>query len=94
MGVGSKKVFWYWTINVELGYLREFWSPDLEEGTRHFQEQDFPLWEATALRAKGIQESHTEDEDENKEGEDENKEAGEADEGSDTDESKWIRGSG
>ncbi len=43
-GCGEKSIFWYWEINYELGYCRQFWTTDLAEGERRFQEEDFASW--------------------------------------------------
>ena len=39
-----KSIFWYWELNYELQYYREFRAVDLAEGQKIFQEEDFDLW--------------------------------------------------
>ncbi|KAF9441166.1 hypothetical protein P691DRAFT_766631 [Macrolepiota fuliginosa MF-IS2] len=45
IGHGPKSCFWYWEINFEAGYYREFMSPDLAEGRRIYEEERFDLWD-------------------------------------------------
>ncbi|KAF9443084.1 hypothetical protein P691DRAFT_680260, partial [Macrolepiota fuliginosa MF-IS2] len=44
MGHEPKSVFWYWEINVKLGFYREFVAADLAEGGRIYREERFDLW--------------------------------------------------
>lgn len=41
MGHHVKSIFWYWEINHELEYYREFRAVDLAEGEKKFEEGDF-----------------------------------------------------
>jgi hypothetical protein len=36
--------FWYWFLDTEMRYYRDFETVDLGEGERIFREEDFRLW--------------------------------------------------
>ncbi len=44
MGRDEKSIFWYWEIDYELGYFRQFRTTDLVEGEKKFREEDFSSW--------------------------------------------------
>lgn len=44
MGQGEKSTFWYWELNYELGYYREFRTTDLAKGKERFRAEVFDAW--------------------------------------------------
>lgn len=43
-GVGSKSMFWYWEINNAKQYYQEFYTDNLVDGEKMYQEERFDLW--------------------------------------------------
>jgi hypothetical protein len=43
-GRGQMSTFWYWFLDPEMRYYREFETADLAEGERIFKEENFDLW--------------------------------------------------
>ncbi|KAF9443641.1 hypothetical protein P691DRAFT_808682 [Macrolepiota fuliginosa MF-IS2] len=44
MGHGPKSYFWYWEVDFDARYYREFRVIDLANGERMFREEPFNLW--------------------------------------------------
>jgi hypothetical protein len=43
-GQGQMSTFWYWFLDPEMRYYRDFETEDLGEGERIFRDEDFELW--------------------------------------------------
>ncbi|XP_006455325.1 hypothetical protein AGABI2DRAFT_209759 [Agaricus bisporus var. bisporus H97] len=48
-GWGQMSTFWYWILDPEMKYYRDFETADLAEGERIFREESFELWDAMEL---------------------------------------------
>jgi hypothetical protein len=44
--------FWYWFLDAEMRYYREFETADLGQGEIVFREENFELWPMSRLRIK------------------------------------------
>lgn len=44
IGQGEKAIYWFWEINYELEYYREFRTIDLAGGQKVYREERFDLW--------------------------------------------------
>ncbi|XP_006455291.1 hypothetical protein AGABI2DRAFT_121220 [Agaricus bisporus var. bisporus H97] len=44
-GRGQASTFWYWILDPEMRYFRDFETVDLAEGERIFREENFELWD-------------------------------------------------
>ncbi|EKM78447.1 hypothetical protein AGABI1DRAFT_114725, partial [Agaricus bisporus var. burnettii JB137-S8] len=53
-GRGQMSTFWYWILDPDMRYYRDFETVDLVEGERIFKEEKFELWPAELKKWRAL----------------------------------------